>query len=232
MKKNLLIKSSDRDSGSSSNFIIRSNEILHGEYIVNHVLIVNTIYNIDVNNNYFQLIDNSEIKNVYITPGNYNSSTFPIALKVLLDTASGGYNVYTVTFNTTTPKMTISASNVFSINPGLATSVFGINSTSSPSTSLTSTNIVTLGYLSSLGIVIDQANNSNIHNIKTSSTSTIYIPMNILYGYYKTMDTQELEQRLIFNQAVRQIYIRVIDTSTNKTVSLNGGEFEILLKEV
>ena len=56
--------------------------------------------------------------------------------------------------------------------------------------------------------------------------------MNILYGYYKTMDTQELEQRLIFNQAVRQINIRVIDTSTNKTVSLNGGEFEILLKEV
>ena len=232
MKKNLLIKSADRDAGSSSNFIIRSNEILHGEYIVNHVLIANTIYNIDVNNNYFQLIDNSSTTNVYITPGNYNSSTFPAALKVLLDIASGGYNVYTVTFSTTTSKMTLSASNVFSINPGLATSIFGISSTSSPSTSLTSASIVSLGYPSSLGIIIDQANNDNIHNIKTSSTSTIYIPMNILYGYYKTMDTQEFEQRLIFNQAVRQINIRVIDTSTNTTVSLNGGEFEILLKEV
>ena len=131
MKKNLLVKSSDRDSGISSNFIIRSNEILHGEYIVKHVLIANTIYNIDTNNNYFQLIDNSLAKNIYITPGSYNINTLPVVLKTLLDTASGGHNIYTVALNATPSKLTISGANVFSINPGLETSILGINSASS-----------------------------------------------------------------------------------------------------
>lgn len=232
MKKNFLIKSSDRDSGTSDNFILRSNAILHGEYLVKHVLIPNTIYNINNSNNYFQLIDNSVAKDIQIPVGNYSINALPTVLKTLLDTASASYNTYTVLFNSITSKLTISATNPFYINPGNATTILGIPFTTSLSTSVTSTNIVSLGYPTSLGITIDQANNDNICNIKTTSTSTIYVPMNVLYGYYKTIDIQELEQKLLFNQPVRQINIRVVDTSTNTIVSLNGAEYEILLTEI
>ena len=55
MDDNLLIKSSDRTTGSSSNFKVESTHIIEGEYMLKHAIIPSTIYNVNRHNNTFVL---------------------------------------------------------------------------------------------------------------------------------------------------------------------------------
>lgn len=226
---NYLIKSSDRNSGNSADFKIASTELLQGTYLVKHVMIPNTVNNVNAANNYFTLTDNGTTKDVYVPVGNYTVNTLLPAIQTAMNTASGGYNTYTLTIGSTNSLLSCSATNPFTVTPITAQRMLGITGATPLASTFTSTYIVQVAYPNSLGIVIEGSSTDNVQNIKTGATCTIYVPMNRTYGYYKTLDTEELEQRIYFNHATRMLRIRIVDTTTNGSVSLNGGDFEMIL---
>ena len=188
MKRNILIKSIDRFSGSSSNFVIKSNEVIQGDYVLKNVLIPNSLYNVTNQNNTFVLYENSTNKTVTIPKGNYTSSLFTAELKTQLDASSAGFNIFTTTISTTTAKLTITAGNVFQlIFPNDKTRrLLGFNELETIEfTSLTSDNIIDLSNPSSIGIEIRETNIDNIENVVTNCSASLYIPFNVASGFYK-----------------------------------------------
>lgn len=231
MEKNLLIKSQDRKTGSSHNFLYYSHEGLDGDYILKYCMIANTLYNVNEYNNTFTLNENSTDKTVTLTSGNYTASTFETELKTALDVASSGYNTFTVTYNETTGKINVTASNAFNfIFPDSRTSrLYGFDILQTASgTDLTSPNIINLSFPNSIGIEIRETNIDNYENCNTNASGAFYIPIDQSFGFYKTLDEHTFTQHIVFKKA-RYLNFRVVDTSTNDPLDLNGGDFEILL---
>lgn len=115
MSSYVFLNSNDRlyySSSSPSNFTVLINTAL-SEMPKSHVSLesitfYNLEYGINSNNNTLTFQENGVAVDIPITisPGNYSDSTFTAALKTAMDAA--GANTYTVTYNSTTSKLTIS----------------------------------------------------------------------------------------------------------------------------
>lgn len=115
----LFLNSKDTDFGSSANFQIdlersgipfSEDEISIG---IDSVIFPNLIYPIRSGRNTLVINEGGADLIATITEGNYDSTTFPTALKTALDAA--GAETYTVTISSTTNKITISATGAFSM---------------------------------------------------------------------------------------------------------------------
>lgn len=231
--KNILIKSIDRSSGTSSNFIIKSKDILDGNYVLKNLIIPNSLYNVTDQNNTFTLFENSTSKQVIIPIGNYTSTQFSTELNTQLDASSSGFNTFTTTISNTTAKLTITAGNTFQLifpNDG-SRRLLGYNELETDiTTSITSDNIIDLAKPTSIGIEIKESNIENFENISTRASACIYIPFNVTSGFYQSLNIDDFEQTIHFNK-IRNLSISVVNTSDNTQLDLNGGEFEILLSK-
>jgi hypothetical protein len=148
----LLIDSRDResDSVSSTNYMVKFNrEFKHVERVrLNWVSIPLTSYLINSGNNVITFFENSTVKTATLTSKNYTATQLASEIKSKLDTASGGHNTYTVTYDDQTFKITFSAGNAFELRWSVAGSpakICGFELTDTASgTSVTSTNAVYL----------------------------------------------------------------------------------------
>ena len=232
--KNILIKSKDRRAGSSSNFTYQSKCGLDGDFLLKSMLIPNSIYNVETSNNVFTLFENSLNKTVTLSEGSYTGGTLATELELKLDTASGGYNTYTVSFLEPQGKLQLTAGTNFQLlfpdtntarTYGFDVPVTGFG------LSLTSSQVVDLASPASIGIEIRETNIDNYENPSTMATASLYVPIDSGFGFYKSLDVSDFPQVVKFNK-IRNLSIRVVDTTTNETIELNGGEFEMLFSRV
>src|SRR5690349_8696148 len=109
---NLIIDSSKRisSSTSSTNFVLNFPgnfpEIQYARF--NWVQVPLSTYTISTSNQTITFSENVTIKTAIILVGYYTGSTLATAIQTALNTVSGGYNTYVVTYNPDTYKMTFS----------------------------------------------------------------------------------------------------------------------------
>ena len=234
MNKNILIKSSDRASGSSHDFKFNSHSILDGKYLIKNILIPNAMYNVTSSNNTFILYEDSSNKTITIPSGNYNVTTLAAALQTAFNAVSSGYNTFTVTYDSITATFTTSAGLAFYfIFPDSKTAnTYGYSDlTTASGTSTTSDNVINLSYPSSLGIEITETNIDNYENSSTMASGNIYVPLNVGFGFYKSLTSDDFTQHIQFKKT-RTLSIKIVDTSDNSSVDLNGVDWELLLSRV
>jgi hypothetical protein len=233
---NILIKSIDRQSGTTENFKSYSKLVIEkGKYLLRYVMIPNTIYHVNNSNNTLILEEGLNTYNITLDIGNYDYSSFSTMLSTIL-TNTGAFT-YTVTINSFTYKLYISSTGSFKLNLQniRIKSLLGFNDdlpTSDGSNNLLSDNIVNLGSISSVGINISGCSTIGFENLATSALSTFYVPLNKGSGTYVSIPSNELRQVIEFKTRVRQLEISVVDTSTNDVIQLNGGEYEILMSRI
>ena len=115
MTQYIKISSVKRKSGTISNFIadFSNSPIEPGRYALTSAVFGNTFFNINDYNNKIYFKEGTTSLIAYLTTGFYNSTNFPVNVKSALEVASlaGGSSLtYTVTINSTTNKLVITAS--------------------------------------------------------------------------------------------------------------------------
>ena len=126
----LRVNSSDRASGTSSDFFIYSTaHAFHGTYALQNAILPVTQYNINSGNNVIYFTENATAKSVALPVGYYTSTTLPAAVASAMTTASGGFSTYTSSLNATSQQLTITAGNNFALT-------FGTNTANSAATAL------------------------------------------------------------------------------------------------
>jgi hypothetical protein len=138
------------DSTSSTNFQIQFPgnfpEITQAE--LKFLMLPLSTYTISAGNNVLYFYENSTNKTATINPGNFSGNTLASLAQDALNTSSGGYNTYTVSYSNQTFLMTFSATNPFVLRwsvPGSPNLQFGFQSVdTASSTSVMSTQVCNL----------------------------------------------------------------------------------------
>lgn len=243
----ILIRSIDRTSGTSANFTLQMRHNLQeGFYSLDFLQCPNTFYNVASGiNNIIPLYENSTQKSTTIPPGSYTGTALATALASALNSASGGFNTYTVTFNTAQMTFTFTASSGnFTFQYGTQASIAARNNAqllgftrtadTTAGTSLTSDGVVDLSYPTCVLIRIDQNNSimtAATGGVNTWSGGSFIIPVDvngsgIAYYYPGTYFKQRC-----FIRATSNPVIQLVDLQGN-VMSLQGSEWDFLLSKV
>ena len=198
--KHLLIRSKDRSYGTPGDFSVNLDiplQDLKGVALLS-LSLPNVIYNVVSTNNKFYFKDSSDVV-VTLPNGSYNINTLIAELTNQMNTS--GAQVYTISYSTTSMRLTISAAGNFTIQTGDNTInyILGFEVTAS-ATSHEATNVVRLDFPSFLFIEITEfyslfsktttgnAYGNFIIPISTNSQSleifnrNISYPVNVCYG--------------------------------------------------
>lgn len=226
----LIIKSSQRDSGTSSAFRITPFNYLEGKYELKKVALPLTNYNVTSKNNVFCFTDDSKLRTATITPGNYDISTLPAALKSAMETANSSFQSYTIAYSSTTGRLTISASGNFVINASNASHsaglLTGFTTDTSAGTSQTSNQSVNL--CPSIAIHVRISTEREMVDAK-ENWSSLLIPITGNQGswvYYSPADS--FRQYIQFHTPVRTLEVSLHDDAMDP-IDLNGGEWLFVL---
>jgi hypothetical protein len=233
---NILIKSIDRQTGTSSNFTTYSTLIIQGTYLLKYVIIPNTLYQVNEANRRFILEEGLNTYDITLSLGNYDFNSFSTMIANVLTTA--GTLTYNVSIDAVTYQLNIFSTGAFRLNLSSGArvrSLLGFNQilpTADGSFNLVSENVVNLGSPTSLGIIINQSSTRGFENTATDTVGTLYIPLNVESGNYIALSSLDLPQYISFKSRERQLNISVIDTSTNMEVNLYGGEYELFMTRI
>ena len=107
---NILINSKNRKSGSSSNFMIRSNKYIEGKFKIKNITLSNSFFIIGVGNNSFQINGT----NLIIPDGSYNLGTLINAIQALLNNQFG-VSVYTMSINQISGRLSFTSGAIFTL---------------------------------------------------------------------------------------------------------------------
>ena len=240
MSNQLLIRSIDRQTASdaTSDFKISLPNPLNGSYIVSNILIPNTVYMFESGiNDKIYFYEDATAKTAVIPVGIYTSSNISSAIKTTLDTASGGYNTYTVSYSETTQKLTFSAGNAFYFNWSANTGDacyrqlgFNKDTDTASATSRVSPNVIDLIGTPSILMRIDQASES-LESTGDNVLCTMWLPVSTSFGgYFQYIPSAFNLQKLTFNKT-KHLRMKIYN-SYSQEVSLNGGNYEILLTKI
>lgn len=232
-----VFRSKDRISSSagSHDFVLKlEGNSLEGDYILQYALIPNTVYTVRSGiNDVIYFNENSTNKSATITAGFYTETTLPAAVKTALDTASASYNTFTVSISSVTKKMTLSASNNFSIlgASALCTAgrLIGFTSNSAAASSATSNNVVNLSEPLSICARIEEASPSFVCD--NGAYGSFIIPLDAGYGYFKYYKTDDFSQKMVFNGKKNKITVKLYDLD-GAPINLNGTDFEFGLLKI
>ena len=240
MSKLVLIRSRDRQSNTSShNFSINlsGDAIESATYQLEFASIQNTAYTIRQNvNDVIYFNENSTNKTATITPGYYTSTTILAAGKTALDTASGGFATFTLTYSETTSKITIASTSNFSLTFATNTSrsvarLIGFNATdTSANNTQTADNVINLAEPLSFSIRIRESANYDVSCINGSYANFI-IPMDVGFGEYKYFNNHDFHQQVRFANKCNRLNIEIRDFEGN-LLDLNGSDFELCLRKI
>lgn len=251
----LFINSKDANSGSATNFTYNLPQGIGNivSYYVKNVTIPFSQYvsiyrgvyfgNETIGtNSYFQLVDTSGTWNVILTPGNYNASQLATLLQNALNMATAiAGNPYTVAYNSSTYKYTISSSGgAFTLNwqinnnaPGqYAAYSFGFPNVQSTGAALyLSPNVANLNG-SSLNYYIRSSTltlgNSYSYFQDIKDTVVIQVPINVPPGSYILYKNDNPDFINLSDATVRTIDIQLVDEYGN-IVNLNGLNWNVTL---
>lgn len=235
MKGSYLIKSENRSalSTSSSNFTITiaPNVVGAKHARLKYVSIPNTIYNVQANvNNAFAFNDPGKGSIAFtIPPGMYNIANLTSTLSNLM--TINGSQTYSMTYNPATFIITISATNVFSLNLNVqysCASLIGFpHSTSSAGLSQVGSSAISL-QTSSIYIYITEFVNQLYCN---NTQFTYMIPFGSNSGsvcqYYENNNFPQCTK--LPNQPIYNLTIALYDENRN-LINLNGSEWEMLIE--
>ncbi len=219
-----------------SNCALALNVNLSGKYHVKSLTLCNSMYNIDSTNNTILFYENATAKSATITAGFYTSTNIAAAVKTALDTASGGHNTFTVSYSSSTGKLTISAGNAFyfrwaSDADNTCYRELGFQKANTASgTSITAPCCLNLNACNQLLL--------NISNAHASYQSTSYTQGNVLIPleanglefktYYFNRDIQQCVQ---FDTNAKRITLTLRD-DLGRIRSLNGTDYSLVLSNV
>ena len=94
-----------------------------------------------------------------------------------------------------------------------------------------SNNVIDLSSPSSIAIVLSDVSTRNFHS-GNSVSGSFYIPIDSGFGFYKNLSQNEFQQIVEFPSLTRQLKVGLLDIDTNKLISLNGSNWEMLLTKI
>ena len=235
MTKYLFIDSKDRISGTSENFTIRFNKQFNNvnKIIVDNIIIPNSIYTVDATNNTLYFFDASS-RSCVLTSGVYTSVNLASEIQTKMNASTTG-RTYTVSFNSTTNKMTLTVSTgTFYLDFTNSTSpaiLMGFNALSLTSTlsSFTSTNSVNLSIpyltikISDLTTNITTANSSDFNVVVPFKSNTGEI------NYFSSNSDFVMVNNINIDFNFNVLKIKLIRNNGND-VYLNGLDWSMLLR--
>lgn len=233
-RRPVLVRSKDRLSGTSTNFRLNHYYPVSGDYKVHNIQIPRTNFNVNSTNNKVYFIDADAVAyTATIISGSYTSSTLPAALVAAMELVSA--QTYTVTFSSTTGKLTITPgagtiSMLFSTySTATARYLLGFEAEdTTAAASVTSTNSVDLSYPPSVAIMINEALDTNYGPFReTGSEYSIYVPFSQAYGAYTDQSSFDIQQKIKL-RTTKSLNIRLLDHDNNE-IDLNGVNWEFLI---
>lgn len=231
----LYISSNDRirQTETSSNFTVHLNHPIENKHSISlsHFSVLNTMYNVTSLNNRISVHYSGNDYHAMITEGAYNISTLTSALKTALDN-NGSTVTYTVTYDSTTFKLTISGDSAFSLLFGSESNQinqllgFPAEDTSS-STSHVGSYAVDL-HSPILFIRINQLGTQyNASNRNDRMTFVVPVQVNsgdaIIYNEKISFD----QKRDLHGRALSELHIQIVDKN-NKVIDLHGAEVTMI----
>jgi hypothetical protein len=233
MLQKTIVSSQNRFSGSSSNFKVKLTEPTSVKaWQLDWILIPLTIYNISTTNNVITFTENSTLKTATIPVGSYTADVLCDEIQNAMDTASGGYNTFTVGYNSNTFKISFSAGNPFILHCSanlFPYSELGFNQTdTSSSTSVVATLPVNLAKPHAIVVSIPELD-TRIITGSNAVDGVCIVPVGLNIGrtlYYepenKTVTTLNSPRN------VSAITIKLCDADNN-IIDLNGSDWTMSL---
>ena len=218
----------DQNDDPGSCYITMPMKLREGRYKLAYALMPNTFYTVDATNNLVYL-DGVVLE---VPTGFYNTDTFPIAFKAVLDSAGG--QTYTVTLSNLTNKLTISAVADFTLDftqdhtcyalvgfkRELVTSVGG---------SVQCPNMINLSPIHTINVSIDSVASISQRNLQ-GTTFIIPVPAGSL-SYINYISTSGFEQVMELHENKRVIRC-VLRNDLNEPLVLNGVDFMLVLEQL
>jgi hypothetical protein len=189
------------------------------------------VYQITSSNNIIYFRENSTNKQATLNLGYYNAIDLADQAKTALNTASGGFSTFTVTYSSSTFKMIFGSTNSFTLQwgtfggPYLA---FGFKAVDAVSAGLGNTAVSTQAIQMSgpLGLNVSiREFDGTVWNGGLSLQGTFQFPLETGLGTISTFkpNPRELIQRFR-NKTVKTLYIRVTDFAGN-VIDINQQEW-------
>lgn len=200
-----------------ADFQLNLSQPISGKWTLKSCFICADFPNVSSSNNRIPFTENATQKLATVTPGYYANNTIAAAVKTALDTASGGFNTYTVSLDSVTQKLTITASSgAFTLDWASSptysmASALGFEATDTASgLTTTGTKIVVLNSVLGFNIAIDGL--TNIVNAKGSG-STFYLPMdsNIGSRSFSTFEPNGFQQTIDIKEPIGTLRIRILN---------------------
>lgn len=192
-----------------------------------------TYYVINSTNNILSFTDTAG-RTVTITPGTYSASTLASFLSAAMSASGGGF-VYSITYNTTTLKYTITVNTPVTINSTTNTSlarILGLSQTTNlvvPAATPTEFPfVVLLGGPDKIYIIssVLGAGNSAFNSVIRNCIGAI--PMDVSFGQVKYWGPFVPLEVNLSGSSVPAIDIQLVDASGN-IIDLNGGRFTAVI---
>lgn len=228
--KNILINSKNRNSGSSSNFEIKSQEFIEGLYKVKSVVIVNAFFNIKTNEN-----DRFKLNgvDVIIASGSYNIGTLINAIQASINALFVPANRYTININSITGRIFFNSNFVFTLDftNDLKYYLGFVNSSYAGQTNYAGENFSNISRYN-LGINIKQGTNDyNVYNFSSvGNTYNVYVKLISNFGDILSQNFTDIEQYIHINRT-NKLNVCVVDIDTNTVIDLNNANLELLLEK-
>ena len=234
--KSILIKSQDRETHQirSHDFNVELGVMVEGQYLLQHAHIPNTCYNVNASNNTFEIYttDVPVWSEIVLDPGNYNANTLANEIRIKCDLVNP-LNPFVVSVSSVTGKLTIATTSIqLGIRfKGKSTQLMGFTGDINNNNAYTGDNVIFLNYPVSIGLEIDSCDGDNYENAVSKTSGTLFIPMNLDFGFYRALPSSDFQQVVNFNRT-RVLRIRIVDTSDGSLIDLNGGNYELLFTRV
>lgn len=234
----IVIKSEDRKTNTPSHDAhYELGRSIEGTYELLCLNIPSTAYNINEYNNTIRTTDdNITFYDIVIPLGNYTSTTLITELDTQLNVpAYGSGLVFTTAISGTTGKITFTGTQPFGINfLNKSNKTYGFDNANQLTplvVSLTGDNIIDLGKPNSIGIQISDAHNHNTENVVSMVSTSLFASLNASFGFYQRLDKGDYSQFVTFKRT-RALKVKIVDTSDNTLINLNGGNYTIVLRKV
>lgn len=231
--KNLLVNSKYRNSGTPSNFSYQLLVAISNpkKVALENIQIYNTVYTINDYNNKLYWIDASSVARVStLTNGNYTATSLADHIQTVLNAVSP---TFTVSFSTTSGKITISSTGNFSLTFGTNTvnscaSTIGFNdSNKSGQATYTGENVVNLN-TKYYTVHADILNTNNTHQSDQINSIIAIVPNNVNFGDCICYSPNLAKSFELKQTEISSLNFYVKDDKKN-TVDLNGVDWSMNL---
>lgn len=231
--KNLLVNSKYRNSGTPSNFSYQLLVAISNpkKVALENIQIYNTAYTINDYNNKLYWIDSTSVARVStLTNGNYTATSLADHIQTVLNAVSP---TFTVSFSTTSGKITISSTGNFSLTFGTNTvnscaSTIGFNdSNKTGQPTYTGENVVNLNskYYT---VHADILNTNNTHQSDQINSIIAIVPNNVNFGDCICYSPNLAKSFELKQTEISSLNFYVKDDKKN-TVDLNGVDWSMNL---